>query len=268
MREAVQQLFVALAFYTRLPSPNWVEHTAHRQERSVAFVPLVGWVVGFAAAMVYWLSSQILPASIAVLLSMLGSVWLTGAMHEDALADFCDAFGGNHDKSRTLEIMKDSNTGVYGVVALWFVLLLKFFTLLEIAQLAGSTPAHTVLVIGLLLMSGHSLSRFCAIAFMHKHDYISTRGHAKSSAVTGVPTLGALSISALVACLPLVALSPLLTPWILLGVIPMLVVRHLTGRLFLRRLGGYTGDCLGAVQQLTELALYIFVCAIVFLARI
>lgn len=260
MREAVQQLFVALAFYTRIPSPSWVEHTAHRQTRSAVYAPAAGWVVGLAAAAVYWASAELLPASIAVLLSMLASVWLTGAIHEDALADFCDAFGGRHDKARTLEIMKDSRTGVYGVVALCFALLIKFFALLEISLL----PQSETMLLGLLLVSAHGLSRFCAISFMYKHTYLDAREDAKSGAVTGAPGSLAMTLSAFASLLPLVVLSALTTPWLLLGVLGMLVARHLTGRLFLRRLGGYTGDCLGAVQQTTELALYLIACAVLF----
>lgn len=260
MREAVQQLFVALAFYTRLPSPRWVEHTPGRQTRSAVYAPVAGWVVGLIAAAVYWASAQLLPASIAVLLSMLAGTWLTGAIHEDALADFCDAFGGRHDKARALEIMKDARTGVYGAVALCFALLLKFFALVEIARLPGSG----VMLMGVLLVSAHGLSRFCAISFMYKQTYISAREDAKSGAVTGAPNSLAIAVSALVSLLPWVVLSALTTPWILLGVLAMLVARYLTGRLFLRRLGGYTGDCLGTVQQTTELVSYLAACAVLF----
>ena len=101
---------------------------------------------------------------------------------------------------------------------------------------------------------------------MRTQVYVSTEHKAKSTAVTGAPTTLGLSVSALGALLPLVFLSALTTPWMLAGLIAMLVARHLTGRLFLRRLGGYTGDCLGAVQQTTELALYVFACAALFVA--
>ncbi len=262
MRETVQQLFVALAFYTRIPSPGWVEHTASRQLRSATYAPAAGWVVGLAAACVFTLSTAVLPASIAVLLGMATSVWVTGALHEDALADFCDAFGGFHDKTRTLAIMKDSGTGAYGVVALVFALSLKFLTLLEFARLSGNAFGS----MALLLLSAHGLSRLLAVSFMRTQVYVSTEHNAKSTAVTGAPTTLALSVSALVALLPLLFLSGLTTPWMLAGLIAMLVARHLTGRLFLRRLGGYTGDCLGAVQQTTELALYVFACAALFVA--
>jgi adenosylcobinamide-GDP ribazoletransferase len=172
---------------------------------------------------------------------MVATLLLTGAFHEDGLSDAMDGLGGGWEKEQVLTIMKDSRIGSYGAVALVMALLLKF------QSLASLPPA----AIPPVLIAGHALSRLVATSLIVTQEYVRENGKAKPLAqqMTGKE----FAISTLFGLAPLYWL-PLQTLWALL---PVLLVRWWFGRLLQRKLGGYTGDCLGAMQQLSEIAFYI-----------
>jgi len=236
---------LALSFYTRLPHPQSLDYTL--LPRSVIYLPLVGWLVGGVSALSFYLADLIWPQSTAAILALIADILLTGALHEDGFADVCDGFGGGMNKQRILEIMKDSHIGVYGVLGLLLMLLLKI-SVLSTMPTAAVAP---------VLLAGHSLSRLSPLWLMSRYNY--AREHdSKSSGAVYKPNLPDLAFATVAALLPL-ALLPTLCA---LAIIPVLLATLLLGRYFYRRIDGYTGDCLGASQQVAETIFYLSVNAL------
>lgn len=235
---------VALGFFTRVPV-----HIADFQEadlnHAARYFPLVGALVGTVSYAVYWIAAQWLPAEIAILASIAASIGITGAFHEDGLADAVDGLGGGWQKQQVLSIMQDSRLGSYGAVALLLMLMTKFQALLHM-------PAGILLAVTL---AGHSLSRFAAVLVICTQAYVRAEGKAKPLATQLSPY--ELLLAAVFGLAPLALLPPRL--W--LALLPVALVWLWFSRKLKLRLGGYTGDCLGAMQQLTELAFYIGVLA-------
>lgn len=243
MRREFHLFFTALMFYTYIPTPSWVRATSADLAVASRYLPLVGLIVGGIGAAVFWLGQLIWPMSVAVLLSMIATIVITGAFHEDGLADCCDGFGGGWSAEQVLTIMKDSRLGTFGVLGLGLSLGLKFIAL---SSLNPTT-------IPLVLLAAHSLSRLMAISYMVTHDYARPTDDSKVKSATQTMPLTTFSLAAVWAIVPLFFLGG----WFWLMLIPMGLARWLWGRYLSRRLGGYTGDCLGAAQQLTELVFYL-----------
>ena len=234
---------VALSFFTRLPVPMAAEFNEADLNHAAKYFPLVGIVVGMVAAAIFGLAVVVWPVELAVLASMAATLWLTGAFHEDGLADAADGLGGGHSRARALTIMRDSRLGSFGAIALFMVLLAKFEALTHI-----SAP----LVPGIMLI-GHALSRFAAVLVIHTQPYVRAEGKAKPLATQ--LTRGELLLAGLFGLTPLV----LLAPKFLLALVPVALVWLWFSHELKKRLGGYTGDCLGAMQQLCELTFYLAV---------
>jgi adenosylcobinamide-GDP ribazoletransferase len=236
---------LALSFYTRLPHPQALDY--QQLPRAAVYLPLIGWLVGSITALSFYLADLVWPQTTAVILALIAGILITGALHEDGFADVCDGFGGGMNKQRILEIMKDHHTGVYGSLGLLLVLLLKISVLI-----AAPTAA-----VPLVLLAGHSLSRLSPLMLMQRYNY--ARGNdSKSSGAVYKPTLQELVFAAVIALLPL-ALLPALCA---LAIIPVLFATMLLGHYFYRRIGGYTGDCLGASQQVAETIFYLSMSAL------
>ncbi|HXB12726.1 MAG TPA: adenosylcobinamide-GDP ribazoletransferase, partial [Bacteroidia bacterium] len=116
MKKEIRIFFTALMFFTRIPCPKWVDHSEEYLNRSSKYFPLMGWIVGGLSSIVFYSCSFFLPISVSVLLSMVTSIYVTGAFHEDGLADVCDGFGGGWIKDKIMDIMKDSRVGAFGVI--------------------------------------------------------------------------------------------------------------------------------------------------------
>lgn len=110
--------FTALMFFTRIPVPGSIPYSKELLNKALRFFPLVGGIVGGIGAGILWLGMLIFPFPLALLLSMVVTIFITGAFHEDGFADFCDGYGGGITKERILEIMKDSRLGTYGTIGL------------------------------------------------------------------------------------------------------------------------------------------------------
>ncbi|HLO62503.1 MAG TPA: adenosylcobinamide-GDP ribazoletransferase [Azonexus sp.] len=244
IRRELEYFFGAIRFFTRLPVPGWVGHSAEALNHSARYFPAVGLVVGGIGALVYWLALQLWPQPVAVLLSMAATIYATGAFHEDGLSDTADGLGGGWDKLRILDIMKDSRVGSYGVIAMVLALLGKF------ALLSSLAPA----LVPCALLAGHTLSRFCATTLLATMDYVRDDALSKAKPLATRMSGGALLVALCFAVAPLAAL-----PWCkaLAGVVLAVVATLWLARKFRRWLGGYTGDCLGALQQCTEIAFYL-----------
>ena len=251
MRGITRQLrlfFTALQFFTRLPIPQWVGYDEAWMQPAIRYFPLIGWLTAAVAAGVYWLAGMIWPASIAALLSTVAGVLLTGALHEDGFADVCDGFGGGTSAERVLTIMKDSRVGAYGVIGIVLVLALK------IAALAAM-PAQQAIV---ALCIAQPLSRAFAAIPVWRLDYVRMEGKAKAMAQRMQP--GEFAFSALCGVFPmLIGIASGVIGWqkcMAAAILAAFACLYLV-LLFLRRLGGYTGDCLGAIQQTSEVCVYL-----------
>ncbi|MCP8686914.1 adenosylcobinamide-GDP ribazoletransferase [Marinobacterium sedimentorum] len=237
--------FNALTFFTRIPAPAWVKFGPDELNHASRYFPLAGLIIGLAAAALYAIFALLFPATIAVLLSTGGILLLTGGFHEDGLADLCDGFGGGWTPQQTLEIMKDSRLGSYGALGLIIVLGLKLASLISI---------NDVLI---ALIAGHTLSRFVAVSLIHTDSYVQLDRLSKVRPLASNMSRTEL----LIATAPALACLFLLPGYSVLAVITaLLLLRLYLCRLFRRRLGGYTGDCLGATQQLAEVAVYLVLC--------
>ncbi|WP_342120664.1 adenosylcobinamide-GDP ribazoletransferase [Pseudoduganella sp. OTU4001] len=253
----MQQLrlfFIALQFFTRLPIPRWVGFEPAWLHHASRYFPAVGLVVATIAGAVYAAAALVLPPAVAVLLSTAAGIYATGAFHEDGFADTCDGLGGGHTRERVLEIMKDSRIGAYGAIGIVLMLATKIAALASLPLLAA---------LGALL-AAHPLSRLMACSLIWRMEYARAEGKAKPLAQE--MRSGEFAIAALTAALPagaVVALGWLPPAALATGLGGMLLATLWFARKFQQRLGGYTGDCLGAVQQLSEAVFYLGVLACV-----
>lgn len=253
MKRQFSLFLVAVQFLTRLPVPIAAGFELSSLSRSVRYFPLVGALVGLMGAGAWWLSSLCFPPSLAIGLGLGASLLLTGALHEDGLADACDGFGGGASRESVLAIMKDSRVGAYGAIGVVMMLGLKWVTLASLPH-----AAFPILFIG-----AHMVSRWCATALIWQLDYVRSDADAKSRPFAGGLSTadwilsGALGVLAL---LPLMRLDPAAgagLPWAGILVAAPAAAAATTlfaGIYFKRRIGGYTGDCLGAAQQMAELS--------------
>lgn len=240
--------FIALQFFTRVPIPGWVGFDPAWLHHASRYFPLVGVVVASVAAAVYACAAWLWPAQVAVLLSTAAGIWLTGAFHEDGLADMCDGFGGGMSTERVLEIMKDSRIGTYGAVGMGLTLALKCAVL-------WSLPAAGVIA---ALFIAHPLSRLAAVSLIWEMEYARAEGKAKPMAQH--MSHREFAIACACAAVPALALATAgMVPWLALlaSVTGAALVAWWLGAKCLRRIGGYTGDCLGAVQQVAEVVVYL-----------
>ncbi len=244
-------------FYTRIPCPSWVDHSKEYLNKSSRYFPLIGWIVGGIAFLIFYSSHFILGTEIAILLSMAASVYATGAFHEDGFADVCDGFGGGWTSEQILNIMKDSRLGTYGAVGLMLILLLKFFLTLEIASLAKVD----LFDLAIILIASHSLSRLNALSVILSMDYAQLDSKSKVKPIVQELSLKNFFLACFWGFIPLIFLiSMYKSIYLLLTVIPLLLARIYLNRLYKRKVDGYTGDCLGATQQISEV---IFLCSFI-----
>lgn len=242
LRHEVEVFFNALTFFSRLPAPRWVRFDQGLLNQASGYLPMVGWLLGLMLAALWWGLSQVLAPELALLLVMAASVWLTGAFHEDGFADLCDGAGGGYGKARILEIMKDSRLGTYGSIGLILLFAIKFTALMQLTNVPQG------------LVVGYVLSRLPPVWLIHWLPYVRDDETSKARPVAKSIHKGILARATLFA-----GLSLLLLPWpkAALVIAALLLVSWLFGRYLRRILGGYTGDCLGALQQLSEVTIYI-----------
>jgi adenosylcobinamide-GDP ribazoletransferase len=256
MKQEFRIFLRALQYFTRLPVPASIGHAADQLGQTARYLPAVGLVVGGIAAATLWLAAHVLPVGVAVGLSLAAGILVTGAFHEDGLSDFADGLGGA-TKERALAIMKDAHVGAYGVIALVLVLLLKYQALLTLS--GTRSPGYAALA----LVAGHVLGRILAVSTMATLPYARTDATSRARPVTQPATREfALRAAAVAMPVGILALGLLIAAGARLnGLVAALaialMVRVYLGWQFERRLGGYTGDCLGAMQQLSELGFYL-----------
>ncbi|UXX78082.1 adenosylcobinamide-GDP ribazoletransferase [Reichenbachiella carrageenanivorans] len=238
----------AVMFYTRIPCPKWVDHSADMLNKATKYFPLIGWVVGGFACLVYFGAAHFVPTSIAVVLSMIASILLTGAFHEDGFADVCDGFGGGWTKEKILKIMKDSAIGAYGALGMLLIIIFKFLLLWELSR------TLTLIENAMVLFAAHSISRANAVYMIFTDEYARDNEDAKAKPVAKQMKTSSFVMALIIGLAPMIYFQNLY----FLSVIPVLIlVKLYLSRYFKKWIGGYTGDCLGTVQQTSEIAIYL-----------
>lgn len=253
MLQQLRLFLAAIQFFTRIPVPAWVGHSLQQLDQSLRYFPLLGMGVGALAAIVLWLCTLVLPVEVAVVLSMLATVWITGAFHEDGLSDFADGIGGGYGREKILAIMKDSHIGAYGVIAIVFALLLKYQMLLTL------TAKHSFVFVAVTMVAAHCISRLMAVSLMQTQSYV--RADQSARAKPAVQKLNRNSVFIAVvtgmAAMVLLFIVGASIVNITAALACTLLFRLYLGRQLYKKLGGYTGDCLGAMQQITEIGFYL-----------
>lgn len=244
LRREWQIFLLAVGFLSRLPVPPDPDFSQQKLDGAARYFPAVGLLLGIVSALALLAFDALfnnLP--LAVLLSMAVGLLASGAFHEDGLADSADGFGGGWQRDDVLRIMKDSRIGSYGTAALVMVLAIKAVAL-------ASLPSATTAALALLL--AQPLSRWLAVSYLVDLSYVSGEGKSKPLAtalpgrhwwLAGLPVL-----------LPGLFVGP--AHWLLI-ILSLLVFRYAFARYLRRRLGGYSGDALGAAQQVSEVLVYL-----------
>lgn len=244
----MNRIAAAFILFTRLPLWRWVTPSQSAYADAVVFWPLVGWLTGGVTAVCLVAFSTFIPWVPAVILSMLVRVLLTGALHEDGLADFCDAFGCGGDKERMLAIMKDSHIGTYGVLGLIFYALL----------MAGLLTSLPPFVAGCAVFAADPFSKFCAGQLTNFLQYARPEG-AKNRISYARMNWWRLLLQALFGVLPLAVIYRV-CPLLCLSAVFPVVTYLLLSWMMKRKIGGYTGDCCGAAFLLCELSMVLGFC--------
>ncbi len=272
----VRHFLLAVQFFTRIPITgklaDWVGFSPAMLRASAAHFPGVGMLVGAVAAGVYVLLAALLPDTpfaplVAAVLSTVATVLLTGGFHEDGLADVADGLGGSYDKARALEIMKDSRVGAFGAMALCLALLAKVALLAVLAGVDGVPESwddsdfrdlYPIAYVGSALLAGHVVSRTASLLLIAWLPHVGDSAASKSK-----PLADQISLHSLLIAFSWCFIALALVLWALAAtelivacgfVLVALLWMH---RLFKRRLLGFTGDCLGAAQQVCEIAFYL-----------
>ena len=244
MRGAANSFLVAIQFMTRLPVSRGIQYSPDALAQSAVFFPAIGLQVGAGGAALYLLLSPHVSRDVVVVLILVYLVMVTGGLHEDALGDAADGFGGGREKDRVLAIMRDSRVGSFGAVAITLGLLARFVFLTNLP------PGKFV---GFLI-AGQVLGRWTALPLgfflPSARDDESGQGKLIAHKITPMSfAAGTLLALAIVA----IALRSVAVPASLIA----LMVAAISGFYYWRRIGGITGDCLGATTQITEIAVYL-----------
>ena len=257
-------------FLTRIRVPPTVDHSPVYLREAPRYFPVVGWIVGAVSALFYLLGMRFISTDAGVMATMVAGILVTGAFHEDGFADVCDGFGGGWTKEKILGIMKDSRIGAYGAIGLILMLGSKFILLRELPAFTPSLDAtvsapwnvfydHRYAILAIL--SAHSLGRLMPVLVMQTGTYARASlpdagavDPGKSAGIAGQR----MSTGGLIAAIAF-ALAPFVfLPWhYLLVIVPVLYATFELNRYFRRWIGGYTGDCLGAIEQVSEIMIYL-----------
>jgi len=260
MKKEWKIFLTAIMYFTRIRVPAGMDHRPEYLQRCAKYVPIVGWIVGGLSALVFLVFSKYISTDIGILASMIAGVLTTGAFHEDGFADVCDGFGGGWTREKILLIMKDSRIGAYGAIGLMAVLGGKFLLLRELPQFTPglANPSSSIFYnyryFILALVAAHSISRLMPVLVMQWSQNVTDPDHNKSKPLTnGKLSPAELAVAILFALAPFAFLS-----WhFLLAILPAGYACYELTRYFKKWIGGYTGDCLGAIQQVGELVFYL-----------
>lgn len=247
----LRRLVDALRFMTVLPMPSAGSVPDDWLPRSAKYFPLVGALVGIAAGAVVLVMSLLVPEPLPMLLGLSAAIVLTGALHEDGLADSADGLFGGRDRAQRLAIMKDSRIGSFGVLALVACLALKGASLLSLDQMS----------IARLFVAGFALSRLAAVLTMAGLNYAGDPGTAKVSLSAARMTGAETALAVAAGVVP--GLLVVRLPTFLISGAVALAAAFIIARLAQRKIGGYTGDILGAVEQICQTTFFVVAAGVI-----
>ena len=245
----MDRILATLMFFTRLPFWRIKQVDAEHFKHVVPLWPLAGWLTGGIMVGVLWLVAQVFPLSVAWIIAIIARLLITGCLHEDGLADFCDGMGGGVTRERILLIMKDSHIGTYGVIGL----IIYFLLLTQMSALP-------VWLLCAIVFTGDVWCKFVSSHIINILPYARKEEEAKNKTIYQRMTALEAFVGAIIGCLPFVLFLPkhywpaLLAP---------VVVFILLVWLMKRRIQGYTGDCCGALFLISELV-FLLVCLSLF----
>ncbi len=245
-RQQVNSFLGAVVFLTRIPVGSLYNFQRTSLSRSVIYFPLVGALIGSAGGIILAAADAFLPPSIAVLLCMATTTAMTGGLHEDGLADAADGLLGGRNAAQRLEIMKDSRLGTFGALALWFSLTAKFLLL-------STLLSHGAALTCAALIVANTFGRGACVALLFFYPYARVE-ESKAKPFGDRITRGQLLLAI---ALPTALGFALFGRTAAACILPAIAVTALAGIYFKRKIGGVTGDCLGAANQLVELASYL-----------
>ncbi len=245
LAERVRDLQSALAFATRLPLPPTAPSPP--LVRALRMLPLVGAIVGTFAALVFVLATAIgLQPALAAVVALAFQAWITGALHEDGLADFADGIGGGSSRERKLAIMRDSRVGTFGALTLLFVVLGKVLALGEIGTASNALAVLALITAGVV-------SRMAPVLLLHRLPPARLEGLSYRVGCPDKETATEAAVYAL-AITGLLGLAIGDAGTLLLVLIGAVIGYWAVEAVSRRQLGGQTGDAAGAAQQVVELA--------------
>lgn len=238
----------ALMFFTRIPVMKELPYSKEIMNQSQKYFPWVGLVVGGFTALVFYFGQLLFGLEIGIILSMIFSVLLTGAFHEDGFTDVCDSFGGGYGHENIMKIMKDSRIGAYGTIGIILLLLLKFLSIKELEK----SDLNFVLF---SIIAAHTVSRFFAVTMIYSHQYVNDTDTSKSKPLANQAlSYSALGLAFVAVLIPFIIYQD----WKFFLALPICFLGKVyLGWYFKKHLGGYTGDCLGTVQQVCEVLFYL-----------
>lgn len=243
MRQELNCFFNALLYYSRVPVPKSVRCDEEILSKAFRYLPLVGILLAALASLLFLLLNLILPQGLSILLMLGAMMFLTGCLHEDGFADCCDGFGGGTSKEHILRIMKDSHIGVYGVIGLCLLLGVKFLAL-------SAIPPQSIPIV---FMAAHGISRVYPIMIVHTACY-AREGQSKAQHTRRGVEKGTLLVATIIGLFPLCFLPLAFCLWYL----PISYMLYRVSKHYLdKKIDGFTGDTLGAVQELTEVIFYL-----------
>ncbi|MBL0955418.1 MAG: adenosylcobinamide-GDP ribazoletransferase [Leptospira sp.] len=259
----IRLFFICLAFLTRIPSPSWIGFKEEWLHNSIKYSPSVGLLLGSIQFVLFLLFQFLFGPTIGFTISLGFLLILTGAFHEDGFSDFCDGIGGGWKREDILLIMKDSRVGSFGAVGICLLVLLKvlganesfsYFQRKNLPMISNLTNNFHLISVWLYFVSAHTLSRFLSVFVMKLLPYAKEEGYAKPMAKE--ITWPQIQFASLLGVLPYLSLAYLHPNFFLslLCIIPSYIYMV---RLMKQWIQGFTGDCLGAVQQVVETCIWI-----------
>lgn len=253
MKKAGYRILAAFIFFTRLPFWRIANVPKEYYKRVVPLWSMTGWLTGGIMAGAFCVASSFLPVSISIIIAIISRLFITGALHEDGYADFCDGFGGGVSRERILEIMKDSHIGSYGVIGLIVYYILIF-------SLISSLPET---VIPYALIMADTYSKFLCSHIVNFLPYARKENEAKSKVIYNRMNTHDIITSAFFGLLPIFVYMYKVHSYLLIipMIVPMLSVMFLF-KMMHDKIKGYTGDCCGAAFIISETFFYIALTAI------
>ena len=258
--QALRHFLLAVQFFTRIPITGrlaaWAGYSPAMLRASAAHFPGVGWLAAVVAVAVYGglhlaLAPNPFAPAVAAVLSTVATVLLTGGFHEDGLADVADGLGGSAQRERALDIMKDSRIGAFGAMALVLALLAKI-------ALLSALGAHSLGAAVGALVGAHVLSRLWPLCIVRSLPHVGDTEQSKSKPLADQISGPALLVAALWCFGPLTLVWQASSAIYLIAcVAASALAAGCMARWFARRLQGFTGDCLGATQQVSEIGFYL-----------